>query len=161
MTHICVSKVTIICSDNGLSPHWRQAIIWTIAGISLIGPLRTNFSEILIGIQIFSFKKMHLKNFWVFFFYNISHSLCAWVCFTLPCNFNQPSWLLWSTTSRLRQSLYNYIICLNEALSPLNGKTSYHNVLTPRDWMSWDRYGWSGALFYMACQICFVCFLHE
>ena len=30
---------TIIGSDNGLSPDWCQAIIWTSAGISLIGPL--------------------------------------------------------------------------------------------------------------------------
>ena len=50
VTHICVSKLTIIGSDNGLSPGRRQAIIWTNAGILLIGPLRTNFSEILIEI---------------------------------------------------------------------------------------------------------------
>ena len=49
-THICVGKLTIIGSDNGLLPGWRQAIIWTSAGILLIGPLGTNFSEILIGI---------------------------------------------------------------------------------------------------------------
>ena len=61
VTHICVSKVTIIGSDNGLSPGRRQAIIWTNAGILLIGPFRTNFSEKLIGIQTFSFKKMPLK----------------------------------------------------------------------------------------------------
>ena len=61
MTHICVGKLTIIGSDNGLSPAWRQAIIWTNAGILLIGPLGTNFSEILIRIQTFSFTKMHLK----------------------------------------------------------------------------------------------------
>ena len=61
MTHICVVKLTIIGSDNDLSPERRQAIIWTNAGILLIGPLGTNFSEILILIQIFSFKKMHLK----------------------------------------------------------------------------------------------------
>ena len=60
-THICVSKLTIIGSDNGLSPDRRQANIWTNAGILLIGPLGTNFSEILIGIQTFSFKKIHLK----------------------------------------------------------------------------------------------------
>ena len=60
-THICVGKLTIIGSDNGLSPGRRQAIIWTNAGIFLIGPLGTNFSEILIGIQTFSFRKMHLK----------------------------------------------------------------------------------------------------
>ena len=61
MTHICVSKLTTIGSDNGLSPGRRQAIIWTNAGILLIGPLGTNFSEILIGIQTFSFEKIHLK----------------------------------------------------------------------------------------------------
>ena len=61
VTHICVDKLTTIGSDNGLSPGRRQAIIWTIAGILLIRPLGTNFSEILIGIQTFSFKKMHLK----------------------------------------------------------------------------------------------------
>ena len=61
VTHICIGKLTIIGSDNGLSPGGRQAIIWTNAGILLIGPLGTNFNEISIGIQIFSFKKMHLK----------------------------------------------------------------------------------------------------
>ena len=61
VTHICVGNLTIIGSDNGLSPDWRQAIIWTIARILLIGPLGTNFNEILISIQTFSFKKMHLK----------------------------------------------------------------------------------------------------
>ena len=61
VTHICVGKLTIIGSDNGLSPGRRQAIIWTNAGILLIGPLATKFSENLIRIQIFSFKKMHLK----------------------------------------------------------------------------------------------------
>ena len=61
VTHICIVKLTIIGSDNGLSPGRRQAIIWTNAGILLIGPLGTNFSEILIGIKTFWFKKMHLK----------------------------------------------------------------------------------------------------
>ena len=44
-THICISKLTIIGSDNDLSPGRRQAIIWTNDGILLIGPLETNFSE--------------------------------------------------------------------------------------------------------------------
>ena len=38
-----------------------QAIISTNDGILLIVPLGTNFSEILIKIYTFSFKKMHLK----------------------------------------------------------------------------------------------------
>ena len=61
VTHICTVKLTIIGSDNGLVPGWRQAIIGTNAGILLIGPLATNFSEILIEIQTFSLKKIHLK----------------------------------------------------------------------------------------------------
>ena len=61
VTHICVSKLTTIGSDNGLSPGRRQAIIWTNAGLFLIWPLGTNFSEISIEIHTFSFKKMHLK----------------------------------------------------------------------------------------------------
>ena len=61
VTHICISKLTIIASDNGLSPGRHQAIIWTNAAILLIGPLRTNFNEILIENHIISFKKIHLK----------------------------------------------------------------------------------------------------
>ena len=45
MTRICVSKLTIIGSDNGLSPGRRQTIIWINAGILLIRTLGTNFSE--------------------------------------------------------------------------------------------------------------------
>ena len=61
VTHICISKQIIIGSDNGLSPGRRQTIIWTNAGILLIGLLGINSSEIFIAIYIFSFKKMHLK----------------------------------------------------------------------------------------------------
>ena len=61
VTHICVSKLAIIGSDNGLLPGRRPAIIWANAGILLIPTLGTKFGEILSEIQIFSFKKMHLK----------------------------------------------------------------------------------------------------
>ena len=61
VTHICVSELNIIGSDNGLSPGRRQAIIWNNAGLLLIEPLGTNVSEISIGIHTFSFKKMHLN----------------------------------------------------------------------------------------------------
>ena len=60
VTYICISELSIIGSDNGLSSGRRQAIIWPNAGILLNGPLGTN-SEILIEIHTFSFKKMHLK----------------------------------------------------------------------------------------------------
>ena len=61
VTHICVSKLTITGSDNGLSPGRRQTIIWTNVGILLIRTLETHFSEILGEIKSFSFSKMHLK----------------------------------------------------------------------------------------------------
>ena len=61
VTHICISKLNIIGSDNGLAPGRRQAIIWTNAGILLTGPLRTNFSEILVEINTSSYMKMHFK----------------------------------------------------------------------------------------------------
>ena len=57
MKHICVNNLTIIGSDNVLSPGRRQAIIWTNAGILLIGPLGTNFNE----IHTFLSTKIHLK----------------------------------------------------------------------------------------------------
>ena len=61
VTHICVSKLTVVGSDNGLSPDRRQAIIWTNDGILSIEPLGTNFNGVLIKNHTFSFKKMHLK----------------------------------------------------------------------------------------------------
>ena len=74
VTHICIGKLIIIVSDNGLSPGRRQAIIWTNAGILLIGPLGTNLNEILIKIHTFSFKEVHLKR-----------SSGKWQPFSLPC----------------------------------------------------------------------------
>ena len=79
VTHICVGNLTIIGSDNGLSPGRRQAIIWTNAGILLIRTLGTNFSEILIQINAFSNKKMHIK---------MSSGKCRPLCLGL----NELSW---------------------------------------------------------------------
>ena len=86
--HICISKLTIIGSDNGLSPGRRQAIIWINVGILSIGPLQTNFSEILIEIYTLSFKKMHLKMssgkwrpFW------LGLNVLMWLSFVAPFSF--------------------------------------------------------------------------
>ena len=60
--HICICKLTIIGSDNGLSPGRRQAIIWTNDGTLQIPTLGTNFSETFSEIHTFKeFKEMHLK----------------------------------------------------------------------------------------------------
>ena len=48
--HICINKLTIIGSNNDLVPGWCQAIIETNAGILLIEPIGTNFSENFIGM---------------------------------------------------------------------------------------------------------------
>ena len=60
VTHICVNKLTIIGSNNGLSPGQCHAIIRTSAGILFMGLLWTNFNE-MFSVYIFSFKKMYLK----------------------------------------------------------------------------------------------------
>ena len=54
VAHICVSKLTIIDSDNGLAP--------VNATILLIGCLRTNFREFLIEIYTLSLKKNAFEN---------------------------------------------------------------------------------------------------
>ena len=99
VTHICVRKLTIIGSDNGLLPGRRQAIIWTNDGILLTEPLGTNFSEILIKIHTFSFKKMHLKmssgNWWPFCLglsLLITHS--PYIIFYVTATFAQQIFLL-------------------------------------------------------------------
>ena len=60
MTRIFVIKLAAIGSDNGLVPGLGQATIWTNTESLLIGPLRTDFSDILIEIHTFWFRKMHL-----------------------------------------------------------------------------------------------------
>ena len=59
--YICVNKLTILDSDTGLSPGRRQAIIWTNVRLLILGTLGTRFSRILIEIDTFLFKKIHLK----------------------------------------------------------------------------------------------------
>ena len=65
VTHICVGNLTIIGSDNDLSPSWRQAIIWTNAGILLIGLLGTTarfYSEFKHFLSRKCIRKCRLEN---------------------------------------------------------------------------------------------------
>ena len=62
MTHICISKLTIIDPDIGLWPDQRQAIMWTNDEKVLIGPLGTNLSELSIESKTFSLEELSLKN---------------------------------------------------------------------------------------------------
>ena len=97
---ICVRKLTIIGSDNGLSPGWRQAIIWTNAGTLLIRTLGTNFSEILSAIHGFSLKKMHLK------------MSAKWCPFCLGLNVLTSPLLPWRPTLMLTVIMYWVSICI-------------------------------------------------
>ena len=64
MTHICVNKLNIFGSDNGLSPGRRQAIKWTNAGILLTRTLGTKFSDILNAIHAFLIKNAFQNVAW-------------------------------------------------------------------------------------------------
>ena len=59
--HYVSPTLTIIGSDNGLSPVRRHTIIWTNAVLLFIGPIGTKFSQIVFEMKISSFKKMHLN----------------------------------------------------------------------------------------------------
>ena len=43
--NVGICELTIIGSNNGLSPDWHQAIIWTNVGVLLICNLGTNLSK--------------------------------------------------------------------------------------------------------------------
>ena len=106
MTHICVRKLIIIGSDNGLSPGWHQAIIWTYAGILLIWNLQTNFSEILGQICTFSLKKMQLKmpsGYWRPFC--LSLDMSTKFCSKVNC-FRMSGWWWWFVVSNKMKPTY-------------------------------------------------------
>ena len=113
--YIFVNKLTIIGSDNGLSPERRQAIIWTSAGILLIESLGANSSEILSAIHAFSFKKIHLKTLSM-----------KWWPFSLGLN----EWTNWGLHKICHSSEYNWrklllhlsVILWSAAVIMLQGK---------------------------------------
>ena len=64
VTHICVTKLNVIGSDNGyndLSPDQRSVIIWMNPGQLSIWPLGTNFSKLYTFIQENAFENVVWK----------------------------------------------------------------------------------------------------
>ena len=117
VTHICVGNLTIIGSDNGLSPGRRQAITWTNVGILLIRPLGTNFSEMLIEIHTFSFKKIHLKmasGKWRPFCLGLIELILS----------NNPEWV-----SAMRTLIRSISVSLKHAKHPDIKSPEYHNII--------------------------------
>ena len=115
MTHICVSKLTTIGLDNGLSPGRRQVIIWTNAGILLIGTLGTNFSVILGEIHSFLFLKIHLKI-----------SSAKWRLFRLGLNELRVAYVSVVVSSTCLQNKIHRR--KHQGLYSLSGKTSYRQI---------------------------------
>ena len=66
----------IIRSGNGLSLIRHQVITWANVDLVLVGSWRKNFIEIWIQMQIFPFKKIHLK----MSLQNGTHFVSASVC---------------------------------------------------------------------------------
>ena len=64
LSHICVSKLTIIGSDNGLWTGRRKAVIWTSAAILLIRPQGTHFNEFLCKLESFHSRKYMPWDMW-------------------------------------------------------------------------------------------------
>ena len=141
VTHICVGNLTIIGSDNGLSPGRCQAIIWTNAGILLIGPLGTNFSEIFIEIHTFSFKKMHLKmssSKWRPFCLGLN-VLRGLVCGVSFCG--MPCYSVWGTCAVMYLNIYgSAILAWGLSLPAGRGKCSHKlntSQLKNGAWFDW------------------------
>ena len=119
--YICVSKITSIGSDNGLSPGRRQAIIWTNAGILLIRPLGTNFNEILIEIYTFSIKQMHLKmssGKWRSFCLSLNALIYSYIIIALAVSRQKKAQRMNKNTNHYRRDTNTASICCR-ALSKL------------------------------------------
>ena len=128
VTHICVSGLPIIGSDNGLSPGQRQAIIWTNAGILLIWTWGINFSEIFSEIHTFSFKKMYLKMLSgkrrpFCLSLNVLKLICSYKWYTLsvmPCNIT--------------------IIMVNSEKLPIQDKLTANKTKTKREYQTHGQF---------------------
>ena len=162
VTHICVSKLAIIGSDNGLSPGRRQAIIWINVKILLIRSLGTEFSEILIKIDTFSLK----KRIWKCRLENGGHFVSASMCYSqcFKC-YRRQTWLdgmtthnrkicdttLWTILSFKYHSLSQHIR-MNPGLFPSNND-SYFLV------HFYEVYGghllWQTLLWHHSCCTCY------
>ena len=112
-THIFVSKLTIIASDNGLSPGRHQAIIWNNAGILSIGLLGTKFIEILIKILTYYFKEMRMEVSsakWRPFCLGLNVLTWSVLCLLITCWLKEPGYQLYYVL--LRAPLYTTVCSL-------------------------------------------------
>ena len=90
--HICVGKLTIICSNDGLSPGRRHDIIWTNAGIwnrnSNIFIGENTFKNVICEMSIFSRPQC------------VNMVCCDWQCLNIDSL--RPNALTWHMESNNR-----------------------------------------------------------
>ena len=145
MTHICVSKLTKIGSDTGLSPDRRHAIIWTNTGILLIGPLETNISEILIEICIF-FQENAFENVVRKLAASLSPPQCV-NCFAVAPNVH--IWL-WNVVSKPAWLFYESAKLFNVKTKLFSGRLRAHQTVIPT---CWACIGWKTPLLPLKCYV--------
>ena len=132
MTHICVSKIIIIGSDNGLSTGRHQAIIWTNDDILSIRTLGIIFSEILMEIHTFSFKNMHLQM-----------SSAKWRPFCLGLNvltwraFNWYKWVSQQTTDSGLEELLKPNASKSKSETRILYEINWHSEKSSREYNYW------------------------
>ena len=142
VTHICVSNLIIIGSDNGLLPSRRQAIIWTGVGILLIEPLGTNFSEMFIEIHTFLLKKNPFEN--------VVWKMAAILSWPQCVNTSTWSTNSWQWHHAMSQHLHSKFIRFQWNIHNWNHLISWHGQLI----ISYCAYVLSADSYIMASKIC-------
>ena len=119
--HMCQSNELLLVQIFGFLPICHQVIIWINPDILSTGPLDINFSDILMEIQIFSLKKMHLERLpakWQPFYLSLTvlipvvpyHPRPAmvnqlpWFGCVQACNFN----IIWQRTQQSKKQLFKF-----------------------------------------------------
>ena len=119
--HICTVNWVSIGSDNGLSPGRCQAIIWTNAGLLLIGPIDPNYTWVLAiladsllfsvnnisaGLWLNCISSVEISFFWLTYYCSIGPCFCVRVYLSL-----------FRSTCKLIQSFSPMICQINGALT--------------------------------------------
>ena len=115
MMHICVSKIIIIGSNNGLTLGRRQAMnqFWNIVNWSF----RHKLSKIVIEMHTFSFNKMHLK------------MSAKWSLFCLGLKIHQPMVMPFGITELDQHYLNLFWLFIDEVLWQSYGGNFTGNTL--------------------------------
>ena len=141
VVYICVSKLTIFGSDNGLLPGQCQAIICTSGGVLLIRPLWTKFNEILWEIHIFSLTEgwftMNLHcddDIFAWFFFHYTGNFYAFIVRT-PVDFGEEEKFILKCCV---ENCIHFFLCLNVVVNGV--QQSHYTMMNSHQNASWWRH---------------------